>query len=442
MRIVIIGAGCAGLAAGVKLANIFKDILILEKNSIPGGRARRINLHNMMGTDLADLGQHLMLGCYQNLLHLAEIVGNRAKLEIRHCVTPFISEDGQVYPFRTSPLPFPIGNLFTLCSLGHLGIRDRLFLILPCLASLASNSLKEFLDQIDSVTLLKELGQSEHSIRMFWSPIIKSTNNCPANEASAFLVGRVIREMFIGSTDRVAPIYNHAQTLHDAIFEPCVSFIKRKSGSVRFRTSVKRIVVEQGNVKGVIVESGEMIDADVVVLACALWEVESLLEGIADMQFISEICNSLPSSPILTIEMWFDKDFVGYPFVGLLNSRFDFIFRHESKVSKVRLSLVLSNAKAMMNIQRQGLLDIVTEELAKLFPKSKDANLLDMKIVLVKKATFMGKIGQASMRPSNKTPIKGLYIAGDYTDTNLPATLEGATISGFRAGELIIREFG
>lgn len=149
------------------------------------------------------------------------------------------------------------------------------------------------------------------------------------------------------------------------------------------------------------------------------------------------------SSPIVSLHLWFDKEFMDTDFLGLIDQRVQWIFNRRrlmggEKKSSSYLSAVISGAYEFVDLQKEQLAQIAIDDLHRVFPQSLNAQMIHSVVIKEKRATFSPLVDIEQYRPSTNTPIQNFYIVGDWTDTGLPATIEGAVMSGFNAASLVL----
>jgi hydroxysqualene dehydroxylase len=226
--------------------------------------------------------------------------------------------------------------------------------------------------------------------------------------------------------------------LPEVYADPARAFVEARQGEVR-TSCPARVVIEGGRVAGVDTR-GERIDAGAVIVAVPWFALEDGLAG--DTAALADAVSSvrrMSASPIVTVNLWFDREVLPAPFVGLPGRTFQWVFdkRQVFGDSASHLSLVSSGAAAVVAQSNEQLAAHAHRELLAALPGAQTARLLRSLVVRERRATFSLAPGQPS-RPSAHTGVRGLVLAGDWTDTGLPATIEGAVLSGHRAARLAL----
>lgn len=435
MRAVIIGAGLAGLSAAVRLVDRGVGVTVLERSAAPGGRARRLVLPG--GHADVDRGQHMMLGCYRASLDLARRLGTTGKIRRVTGTTPFISRNGRVHPYRTGSWPAPLHTLPALLGLTQLGWNERLGLARAAAAAKIQTRLDPVgIDRISALRWLERHGQGPGAIEGFWAPLASATINIPLDRASALMLATVLDKGFF-SRQRDAVALLARTTLHDLLVAPARQAIERDGGKVLCGERVEHI--EAGNrnrVRAVRTFAGNRYEADVFVCAVPSWDLPGVAGGVPALGSLCRQTAALSHSPIIGIELWYDRPWLGYPFAGLLNSPLQWVFNHGVPAAGPgvrRVSVVISHAVDLVTRPGRELTEFCDTELRSYFPGMRGANLIDSLVLRTPRATIQAIPGQSLLRPPVRTVMDNLYLAGDWTNTGLPSTIEGAIASGIEA---------
>jgi protoporphyrinogen oxidase len=221
------------------------------------------------------------------------------------------------------------------------------------------------------------------------------------------------------------------------------AFIKQHDGVIEKGCTVSEILLEDDLISGIRTRDGRIIKGDYYISAVPYYSLQRLLPEAIKGKYNSyfSCLKELKSSPIISFHLLFDKPIMDIPFAALINSPVQWIFNKEM-INKTGgkpglVSLVISGAHEYVNMDSGQLLNMALTELKKFLPSAGTAKLVYSRIIKEKAATFTPSPGIQRYRPSQKTPIKNLFLAGDWTDTGLPATIEGAVKSGYRCAELI-----
>ena len=424
---VVVGGGFAGLSAAVRLTKRGARVLVLEARSRLGGRATAFP--DRETGELVDNGQHVLLGCYtETLAFLADIDAmDNVSVQPRLSVT-MIDRDGQQTTLACPPLPSPLHFLGGVFAWRALGWKDRLSVLRM------AGPPRAFPDEsVDA--WLKRHGQTARIREMLWEPLALAALNQPVNDAVAPPFARVLAEM-LGGGAKASAIILPAKPLHLMYAEPARTFIERAGGSVRMGAPAK-VVVERGRVA--VEAAGDRWTPRAVVSTVPWFALGDLLTGdTAALNDILDRAGAMASSPIVTVNLWFDAAVMDEPFIGLPGRDMQWVF-DKRKVfggDASHLSLVSSGASASVARTNTEIIAAAHAELSGALPRVRRATLVRATVVREPKATFSLAPGQPA-RPGTATPVSGLLLAGDWIDTGLPATIESAVRSGHRAAALI-----
>ncbi|MDE3057352.1 MAG: hydroxysqualene dehydroxylase HpnE [Bacteroidota bacterium] len=445
--VLVIGGGVAGLAAAVELASKNLSVLLVEQKQHLGGRAYSF-LHNETDDEI-DNGQHLMMGCYHNTLRLLDMIGSLPDVSLQSALrVAFRHPEKGKTELHASSLPAPFHLLSGLLGLKSLSLPDR-FSLLRVGAALvrAKPDRDEHLQRMTVSEWLRSLHQSEANRKYLWDILAIGTLNDTPERVSASLFVKVLQAAFLGKQSDSAMAIPR-KGLSRIFGEPAADFLRSHGGEVRMNTAVERVVVRDKRVSEVMLSTGEIVKSDAVISAVPYFDLPKLFDKQTPLEFPEfNIAENFISSSIVTIHLWFDTDFAEEEFVALLDSPIHWVFNKTKMYGKSNsngsyLSLVISGAEKFMAIEKEELAALALTELKKFFPESRTAALLHSLVIKEKRATFSPRVGTEQFRPSHSTSIENLFLAGDWTDTKLPATIEGAVQSGFACAEAVKKMLG
>ncbi len=427
----IIGGGWAGLAAAVALAAAGEPVRLLESARQVGGRARCTRF----GAHTVDNGQHLLIGAYRALdevLRLLELPPERLfmriPLELR-----LRALDDRPLQLNAATLPAPFNLLFGLLGACGLSLRERLA-ALRMLRQLAREGFT-LSDDISVQELLSAQRQSPRLCRALWQPLCLATLNTHSQEASARLFLRVLKEAFTGArgnSDLLIP----RQDLGHTLPEPAVDFIERHGGRVQLGRRVQRLILHGDRITGVVVDD-EQLPAERVILAVGPRAAQQLLDPHPPLFAQAAQLAGLRFSPICTVYLAYPPHCrLPRPLIGLLDGISQWIFDRRVCDQAGIMGAVISGGGLHAAMDNDGLARHVARELGRLYPEwpAPHAHL----VVREKRATFLARPDVDARRPAMQTAVQGLWLAGDYTATGLPATLEGALRSGLQCAREIL----
>ncbi|ANB03407.1 hydroxysqualene dehydroxylase HpnE [Ectothiorhodospira sp. BSL-9] len=429
--ICIVGGGWAGLSAAVRLTEAGHQVTVLEAARRLGGRARRVDMDGMP----LDNGQHLLLGAYEHTLRLMKALGmeeSRAfvrlplDLNMREAGSPGIG-------LASFYLPAPLHLLAGLLSARGMQGRDRLR-ALPGLARLMRWQQAE---DISVSRLLHEHGQPDALVRGLWEPLCLATLNTPPTEASARLFCAVLRGAFSGHRSH-ADLLIPRVSLGDCLPEPARQWIEERGGTLRTGAHVRGITATSTGFT-LALRDGQTLDARQVVLATAHPAAVRLLKPLSGLTDITQGLEDLGTEPICTVYLQYPESVrLQTPFFGMLGTTGQWTFDRRVTGQPGLMAVVVSASGPHMRMDNQALAAQVRAELHMLFP---DWPFPEKSwVIREKQATFRASVDCDRLRPGNATPQPGLWLAGDYTDTGLPATLEGAVISGLQCAQAILQQ--
>jgi len=433
----IIGAGFAGLAAGAKLAEAGARVLVLDARPQLGGRATAfVDRHT---GELVDNGQHVLFGCYGETLQFLRRIGAEDHVRIQPTLeVPFLDRAGCRSVLRCPPLPSPLHLLAGVLDWDALPWRDRLS-TLRLAGPLRRARRGDVPVSRQTVSEWLTTNRQGATVREWlWEPLAVAALNQSPDEAAAAPFVRVLAQMF-GSDPSAAAIVLPNRPLHLMYAEPARDFITARGGEVR-TNALARLAVEGGRVTAVEVR-GERIAIDRAVAAVPWFALRQLFAGNVPprMQSIVAAADAMVSKPIVTVNLWYDRQVMQDTFVGLPGRTMQWVFEKRVAFGEEtsHLSVVSSAADAIAGTSADDLVDLAAAEIAGALPGARHARRLRGTVIREKRATFSLAPGQPP-RPCTITPIEGLALAGDWIDTGLPGTIESAALSGHWAAQAVL----
>ncbi|MBI1983664.1 MAG: FAD-dependent oxidoreductase [Acidobacteria bacterium] len=438
-EVLIIGGGFSGLAAGVALARAGRRVRLLEQKPHLGGRARSF-VEPLTGS-VVDNGQHILMGAYHATLRFLEEIGTLDRIHFQPGLTVrFLEDGGRLSSLKCPRLPSPWHLLAGVLRSDGFAWREKLEIFR---LGRALDSNKSSANSTRGLTVeewLTRLGQSEPLRRNFWDLFSIAAMNEDPRRAAAGVFERVLRlALFSSPADSRIGIPQGG--LSECYTGAAVDYIQAHGGTVETGRNVSGFIIADGACRGVRLANGESIEAPAVVSAVPWFEFARLLPAdlLRSEPFFAKILGLQPA-PIISINLWFDRPITDLDFVGLRGTTVQWLFNRNrgEGPGKDYVSLVLSGAHAHIGRSKDELLSIAMRDLGQLLPATREAKLLHSLIIKERFATFSPSVESDALRPTASTPIRGLVLAGDWTATGLPATIEGAVQSGYAAAETVL----
>ena len=446
--VIVIGAGVAGLRAGVWLAARGARVTVLEAKAVLGGRATAFS--DPQTGERVDNGQHVMLGCYHETFAFLRQIGTDDRVRVQPGLeVDFVDRAGARSRLSLPGLPPPINLIAGLFDWPALGWRDRLAGMR--LASPIRIAQKELSARSRGQTAaviaaspgetveewLIHNGQTQRIREMLWEPLALAALNQSARVAAAPPFAAVLAQMF-GGGSRDASLALPAWPLDQVYAEPARRFIEERGGEVRIGCPA-RIHLDGGRVHHVDARS-ERLETGAVVAAVPWYALADLFSGdTAPVDSVRTAAAATKASPIASVNLWLDRRILQTPFLGLPGRSMQWVFDKEQvlETGTSHLTLVSSGADDVIALENDELISLALKELRGALPEARGAKVVRASVVKERRATYSLAPGQPK-RPATITNVEGLVLAGDWIETGLPPTIEGAAISGRLAAEAIV----
>jgi len=424
-RVVVCGGGLAGIAAACEASLRGARATLIERRPFLGGKAFSF-LDPEAGTEV-DNGQHVFLGCCTAYVGLLRLLGTIGLTEIQPSLdAPVRDRAGRVGALRTGPLPAPLHIGPSFIAYPHIGVRDkaRAAAALGLLGGMGSQQ-RAALDGVSFRDWLHGHGQGDRVIERFWDLIVLPTCNDRSDRVSAALAAFVFVEGLMRT--RGGSAIGWPKVGLTRLVDPAARrFLASRDGIVLTGRAVAQ--AGEGYVE---LADGERLEADAVVLALPPERVRRIAPAALPED------PELGSSPIVNVHVWYDRPVMDGRFTAVLESPAQWIFNRSAMAGLPgpgqHLAISVSGAREEVERPRDELVDSFRAELEQLFPRARHARVERLAVVKEPQATFSAAPGQAARRPPARTPLQGVALAGAWTDTGWPATMEGAVRSGIRA---------
>ena len=443
--VAVAGGGLAGLAAGCALAEAGFRVSLFERRPYLGGRA---SSYQHPGTgEIVDNCQHVLLGCCTNLLDFYRRAGVQDKIRWYEKLT-FLEPGGRASVISPSALPAPLHTAPAFLRAECLNFRDKMA-ISRAMAALAPSTPADrgesFLDW------LKGHGQTPQAIERFWKTILVSALNEDLDQVSVPYAAQVVRESFLKSAAAgrmgipTVPLTDLYSTAGD--------YIRARGGEIQFRASVEsfRTVPFAVNVT----TNGQEEKLDYLVLAVPFDVLGRMLPDTPPAAPLVAALGQFSTSPITGIHLWFDRQISDLDHAVLLDRTIQWMF-HKSRIITARedetrdngngrgsyIELVVSCSRSLVEKSKAEIVEMAMKEAQEFFPGAPDAVLLKSTVIKEVHATYSPRPGIDQYRPKPATAWPRVFLAGDWTATGWPATMEGAVRSGYLAADAVARFAG
>lgn len=458
-NVVVIGGGVAGIAAATALAGAGLRVELFEKRPLLGGRAS--SYIDPQTGERVDECQHGTMRCCTNLAALLEHLGVHDKIRYFDALE-FLDGEGKRSVIKGCGLPAPAHTSLSFLQFRSLGFRDKIGIARAMSAMLHVRPDAKY-DALDIGAWFARHGQTELSIARFWRPILVSACNEELDRISCTHAFKIFRDGFLANSTGfhfgVATV-----PLGTLYTEPTLAYLQARGSCVRTRTIIDKIHFAggaNGRVTGVSLLDGETITADYYVsaLQCDLL-LKLLPPDVTDGVPYWENIRGIELSPIIGVHLWFDRRFDCPPALATLDRTTEWIFNKtaiyqaenslesENQNSDAAsecgtyLSIVISASHRLAKMPKEELVALVLAEVQDCVPGARTASVVRSQVVKWPKATISPKPGVDALRPDQRSPIDNLYVAGEWTQTGWPSTMEGAARSGYRAAEYILEREG
>ncbi len=429
--IAVVGGGLAGLAAGCALSDAGFRVTLFERRPYLGGRASSYQ-HPATG-EVIDNCQHVLLGCCTNLIDLYQRTGVVDKIRWFDRLT-FLEPGGRASVIGPSPLPAPLHTSPSFLKAACLSWRDKLAIARAMLAMLHMPQ-----DKGESFLVwLRARKQTERSIERFWKTVLVSALNEDLDRMSVSYAAQVFRESFLKSA--AAGRMGVPSIPLTELYNAAGDYIRARQGSVELRASIDSFHPEQDGVG--LCADGRRISFDYAVLAVPFDGLEPLLPAAPEADALRTALAQFVPSPITGIHLWFDRQISDLDHAVLLDRTIQWMF-HKSRLQSrgqgegSYIELVVSSSKSLVEKSRGEIVDLAVRELCEFLPGARTAKLVKSTVIKEVHATYSPLPGVDSYRPPNATAWPRVVLAGDWTATGWPATMEGAVRSGYLAAQAL-----
>jgi len=451
--VIVVGGGLAGLAAGVALAESGWQVRLFEQRPFLGGRATSYVLPD---GEHVDNCQHVTLGCCTNLDDFYRRVGSANKVKFFDRLL-FLDPQGRRGEMEAGMLPAPFHMTGSFAKFAPLTLKDKIAIARAMLTILRTSGHPRDLDEATAISMLEWLRrqrQTKGAIDRFWRVVLVSALDEELDKTDARYGIDVFWKAFLSNRTGYrmgVPIVPLAE-----LYDGCKRAIEQKGGEVQLRSPVRAIQIENGAITSVKFDNNREESTDSYVFAVPHATFAELLpKDIRQSDAVFRNLQNLKDAPITGVHFWFDREVTNEPFITLLDTTTQWVFNKtalygpasnsengKNKTTGQYLQLVISASYDLLQKSRQEIIDLCLKEIRQALPAAREANLVKATVIKEATATFSPEPGVDRWRPKQETSIRKLFLAGDWTATGWPATMEGAVRSGYLAAEAVLRTAG
>jgi zeta-carotene desaturase len=445
-NVIVIGGGLAGLAAGVALADAGCRVRLFEQRPYLGGRATSYALPN---GEHVDNCQHVTLGCCTNLEDFYKRVGAADKIKFFDRLV-FLDPQGMTGIMQADFLPAPVHMTGSFLFFAPLSYLDKLSIARALAAMLFAGGRPKDAYAAEPISMfewLRRRKQTPAAIERFWRVVLVSALNEELDRTDARFGIDVFWKAFLAN--RTGYRMGVPSVPLSELYDGCRVAIEKKGGEIILRSPVRGLRFESGTLRAAIFDGGREETAESFILALPQDRTAELLPK--EIRFANPALNHLEKfrvSPITGVHFWFDREVTHEPFITLLDTQTQWIFNKTALYgpgetaadSKGQyLQLVTSASYDLLRKSREEIIDLCLKEVRQALPAAREAQLVKATVIKEAAATFSPEPGVDQWRPVQDTKTPSLFLAGDWTQTGWPATMEGAVRSGYLAAEAVLR---
>lgn len=440
-RVCIIGGGLAGIACATALAKHDFEVSLYEARKQLGGRAG--SYQDQGSNELIDNCQHVSMGCCTNLQKLCGQLGIADSFETQKQLN-FVSPDNQITSFRESWIPAPFHLSLAFMQLPYLSFQNKK-LFASGVKALAKASYLELQGKVFS-DWLHEHHQTPELIKRIWEVVLVSSLSESLERIDAAYAKKVFFDGFLANRKGWRVEIPDA-SLDSLYSKRTLSALQEMQVKILSSRRLRRLEIAEDKVVQAIDSNDNKIDADEFVLAVPHHQVTQLMPTEQrDHPLFAEI-EKIETAPISSVHLWLDRKITDLKHAVFLEKFSQWLFsRGSSKngqnTNTHRYQIVISASRNLSNMNHNQIVETVMNELKEVWESAKDANVLHSRVITEKRAVFSVTPGIDELRPSQATHIPNLHLAGDWTATMWPATMEGAVRSGYLAAQNILQKYG
>lgn len=435
-RVAIVGGGIAGLAAAIRLAEQGLHVEVFEARRTLGGRAA--SYRDPATGEFIDHCQHVAMACCTNFHDFCLRTGI-ADAFVRYDTLHFFDSSGRCYPLRASRwLPAPLHLGPALWRQGYLSWRERIA-IGSAMLKLARTTHAPA--ELTIGAWLRANGQSERAIALFWSVVLVSALGEVVDHAAFAPARKVFVDGFMTHRDGYQ-VDVPQQSLRTLLDERVADALQQQGVVLHRNSTVDGMEGTAAQIEAIRFADGRQESFDAIVIATTWRRVEALIpEELRGVLAGLATAATFAGSPISGVHLWFDRPLTSLPHAVLVDQLSQWVFRREVGEQHY-YQVVISASRDLRGMRSDEVVATVCDDLRTMFPAAREAKLLSSKVVTERDAVFSYRPGLDALRPDQRTAIGNMFVAGDWTQTGWPSTLEGAVRSGYLAAEGVLAHLG
>jgi zeta-carotene desaturase len=441
-RVAIAGGGLAGLAAACALSDIGFHVTLFEKRPFLGGRASSFE-HPGTG-EVVDNCQHVLFRLCTNLVEFYERIGVADQIRWYDQMT-FIEPGGRTSTMSSSLLPAPMHTAPSFLQFPFLSAADKVAIaraLVPLTLTVQQDTGKSFQEWLD------RHGQTKNAVERFWKAILISALSEDLDRISVSAAAQVVRESMKSPGARHMGV--PALPLTD-LYNAAGEYVRARGGVLHTFSVQGTQVQVRARAAGNAGSTAQCFDY--LIIALPFEALDRVLPDSPESVPLREQISHFENSPITGIHLWFDRQISELDHAVLLDRTIQRMF-HKSRLQPIRthsgngnsggsyIELVVSSSKSLIDKSRNEIVELALAEVREFFPGARSANLVKSTVIKEVNATYSPRPGIDAHRPSSTTGWQRVFLAGDWTATGWPATMEGAVRSGYHAAEALARAAG